>query len=714
MDVPERALAVYHIREEERIGGGADGRVCRAVVRKGRPGAGEYHALKVFRAEAYDAQREIEMLRELQPHPHILELKGVFQWSTGRLAFASPELDFDLHRFLSRRPRGLELALARPLARQLALGLQHMHAHRCVHRDLKPHNILLRVGGGTGESSGMQLYIADFSRARRLPATGKPHRYRTKTVVDSECVALSSRVAMTPGLATPMYAAPEVSFSDPSAECIAGASQDIWSFGAVAFELRTGQALFYGAGPTAQWKTAISRLGPPPEGLVLGPLQRSVINVRLPSETEQSFQEMFPPLAQVSGLEGFLEFVSPACAWRPEDRPTAAELVRETHFLGEPPAGAQVALAASQGLASGRMDAPQATPSVLSTLAPASPHRPAMRRLFPVLTPLPTEVSAEGCQCKGHCYQPGHRYRGGCDQNEVVVGTNRCAACACSVRSCTRPRNSSPFCLQHKKVFESLPLNIKCLWHSRRALACLLPMDLEAFAQAWPTVRCNPLVALTACWMKEPFAIRRWCQSAFLGSCRTAGPDVDAEAMRNSLLGLLGSLSGNPNSAETQQLTQQGVGRNLGPARVATALGLIQVTPPAEEGDFVLGRGGRAYSKVSGDTCLETMLAAAARAQGAWQAACTAEAPGDVTRGLLEVFAALTTAGLRGIRGTGEDSYLRLFFVRMVLLARMAEGSGMFENPWKGFTEKRERNQNRQQKVGDSFGSLREDTHYFV
>ena len=116
-----------------------------------------------------------------------------------------------------------------------------------------------------------RLCIADFSRSRRLPEGTKPHRLRTKTVVDSAGVALTCRAAMTAGVATPMYAAPEVSFAQLESDCVAGASQDIWSFGAVAFELRVGEPMFFGIGEGSQWRTAVCRLGPPPRGLRLGP-----------------------------------------------------------------------------------------------------------------------------------------------------------------------------------------------------------------------------------------------------------------------------------------------------------------------------------------------------------------------------------------------------------------------------------------------------------
>lgn len=502
-------------------------------------------------------------------------------------------------------------------------------------------------------------------------------------MVDRAGVALTSRAAMTAGVATPMYAAPEVSFAHPEDDCVAGASQDIWSFGAVAFELRVGEPMFFGIGEGSQWRTAVCRLGPPPEDCELGPRRASLwYRLRLDVEDLSFFRTKFPPLAEVSRLEGFVELVRATCAWRPEERPTAAELAREARFLRVPPACAQATSGGENPVPQRQAVSEQTAPSLRPRLAtPAPQGAPMMFRLFPDLPPLPTEASAEGCQCKGHCYQPGHRYRNGCSAQQVVVGTDRCGDCACSVRSCNRPRNSSPFCLAHKKVFGGLPLPLKCLWASRRALARLVPSDIEAFAKAWPMVCHNSVVALTACWMKEPGAIRQWCSSEFLDPCRTAGPEVAAEAMRQSLWGVLAALSGCPHPAETQQMSQQGGARNLGPARVAVALGLIQVSPSEGEGEFRLGRTGRAYNKVSGDTCLEALLAAASGTSAAWQGARTADTPGEVVRGIQEVFAALTACGLRGLRVTGDDSYMRLFFVRMVLLARMAEGSAMIENP---------------------------------
>ena len=115
-----------------RLGGGADGRVCRGIVRPGQPGAGSRHAVKIFRDDAYNPDREIEVLRKLQPHPHILELHGLFA-SGRRQAMVTAEMDFDLHVFLSRRQTGLSLPATTSFCGQLLRALAYMHHHRIVH-----------------------------------------------------------------------------------------------------------------------------------------------------------------------------------------------------------------------------------------------------------------------------------------------------------------------------------------------------------------------------------------------------------------------------------------------------------------------------------------------------------------------------------------------------------------------------------------------------
>ena len=144
---------------DERIGGGADGRVCRGIARNG-PAEGEAHAIKRFRLNAYDPEMEMRVLAAVQPHPHIMELLDVYRDGLS-VAFAAPESDMNLREFMARRPRGLAATQAWEFNRQILEGVQHLHKLRVVHRDLKQANILLRM-----ELNGLNLLLADFSRAR--------------------------------------------------------------------------------------------------------------------------------------------------------------------------------------------------------------------------------------------------------------------------------------------------------------------------------------------------------------------------------------------------------------------------------------------------------------------------------------------------------------------------------------------------------------------
>lgn len=110
---------------EDRIGGGADGRVCRGIARKG-PYEGEAHAIKRFREKAYDPELEMRVLAAVQPHPHILQMLDVYVDGLG-VAFAAPESDMNLREFMARRPLGLAATQAWEFNRQILSGIQHLH-----------------------------------------------------------------------------------------------------------------------------------------------------------------------------------------------------------------------------------------------------------------------------------------------------------------------------------------------------------------------------------------------------------------------------------------------------------------------------------------------------------------------------------------------------------------------------------------------------------
>jgi len=162
-------------------------------------------------------QREIRFAARLQ-HPHILTVLDSGE-TAGQLWFTMPYVDGESLRARLNRERLLPLEDALQIAREAARALDHAHQHGIVHRDIKPENILLTRDGST--------LVADFGIARAL-AGGE---------------ALT-QTGMAVG--TPAYMSPEQASGDKSLD----ARTDVYSLGAVLFELLSGEPPYTGA--TAQ------------------------------------------------------------------------------------------------------------------------------------------------------------------------------------------------------------------------------------------------------------------------------------------------------------------------------------------------------------------------------------------------------------------------------------------------------------------------------
>ncbi len=105
---------------------------------------------------------------------------------------------------------------------QICDGLAAVHAHGIVHRDLKPSNIFVTKG-----SDGTELVkILDFGISKWTAAPETPDDDLTKTGAV---------------LGSPKYMAPEQLFGSSTVD----ARADIWSIGAILYELVTGQAPFH-------------------------------------------------------------------------------------------------------------------------------------------------------------------------------------------------------------------------------------------------------------------------------------------------------------------------------------------------------------------------------------------------------------------------------------------------------------------------------------
>ncbi|KAJ1977375.1 Cell cycle serine/threonine-protein kinase cdc5/MSD2, partial [Dimargaris verticillata] len=140
---------------------GAFGR-CYSVEDKN----GQMHACKVldkqnFKNPQYHKRliNEIEVMRKIPPHPHIVNFVQCFEDS----AFVYIVMELCNSKGLDtvfKNRRRLSEPEVRYFMFQLADAVEHMHRHRVIHRDLKFANILL--------TNSMQVKVADFGLSAML------------------------------------------------------------------------------------------------------------------------------------------------------------------------------------------------------------------------------------------------------------------------------------------------------------------------------------------------------------------------------------------------------------------------------------------------------------------------------------------------------------------------------------------------------------------
>jgi serine/threonine protein kinase len=202
-------------------------------------------ALKVIRkrlmadpASVERFRREVKAAARLV-HPNIVTAYDAEQ--AGDLHFLVMELvdGQSLDKFV--RERGpLPVAEACDYIRQAALGLQHAYECGMVHRDIKPHNLMLTAKG--------QIKILDFGLARFVQETGAAASSatsdgQTETVLSATRSLTASDPLTEHGMlmGTPDFMAPEQTKNPSSADIRA----DIYSLGCTFYYLLSGSAPFH-------------------------------------------------------------------------------------------------------------------------------------------------------------------------------------------------------------------------------------------------------------------------------------------------------------------------------------------------------------------------------------------------------------------------------------------------------------------------------------
>lgn len=161
-------------------------------------------------------QREAETMSKLS-HPHIVKVYEVGNVK-GCPYFT---MEFIEGKTLAEWSKEEKIPVARvlELVKKVARAIQYAHSHGILHRDIKPSNILL---DSTGEPKVMDFGLAlDVARETRFSNTGGV-------------------------LGTPAYMPPEQALGKKRELDV---RSDVYSLGAVLYELLTGIPAFHGSGP---------------------------------------------------------------------------------------------------------------------------------------------------------------------------------------------------------------------------------------------------------------------------------------------------------------------------------------------------------------------------------------------------------------------------------------------------------------------------------
>ena len=227
----------FNVREDK-IGGGSFGTVYKAYDNVlDREVAVKVSEVRIAGDKEFSLREEFKAIEKLPAHANIANYEEVHTFESFNGVFDYAIMQYyplgNLDSFLSGKSINLEEK--EKLVLSILDGIAHLHKHKIVQRDLKPSNIL--VVDRRGE---LIPKITDFGLSKQANADSKASRF-TNSFAGG----------------TLQYCSPEQIKGQPLK-----LNTDLWSFGAIAYEIFTGKALFQVEGSTsasAEWQNEVSK-----------------------------------------------------------------------------------------------------------------------------------------------------------------------------------------------------------------------------------------------------------------------------------------------------------------------------------------------------------------------------------------------------------------------------------------------------------------------
>lgn len=197
---------------------------------------------------------------------------------------------------------GLDLSVVKPLLYQLLLAVHHCHANRVFHRDIKPHNILMRRP--QSPQHGWTLKLADFGLARVFNLPLRPYTHEVVTL---------------------WYRAPEILLGIKTYSW----AVDIWSVACMFAEMLTGRALFPGDSEIDELMRIFRILGTPDDSTWDGVTKLPDWKPCFPKWRRSSLAQVVPQLAN---NPAGLDLLSAMLRYHPDSRITARDALAHRFF----------------------------------------------------------------------------------------------------------------------------------------------------------------------------------------------------------------------------------------------------------------------------------------------------------------------------------------------------------------------------------------------